>query len=271
MIYFIKRFFLRKLYKLIRSNPAKMPMVKYWKNKESVKAKVTTARDGSTVMYMEGEDHPFPGFPRSYLLFGSLSKLKHEIKNRLFNESWWKLEAGKPREEVIREFKEALDSLTPLVEEARIDMLPPSKMTPGVREIWRALETVKHLSPRVKLIQESLTYILSEDDSYRFRLEWLVGIFNPRSWWFRIFFRDPVRDFGRALQEMEHAEVVDDMKERIRLLRRILLLILEDKKILKIFKLLCQEMNWNKLKLSQADKYFFRAKYFRVDADKFEY
>ena len=61
------------------------------------------------------------------------------------------------------------------------------------------------------------------------------------------------------------------MKERVRLFRRIVLLILQDEKIRECFEALCKEMNWNKLKLSKADKYFFRGKYFKVDFDKFDY
>lgn len=271
MIYFIKRFFLRKLYKLIKSNPAKMPMVKYWRHAQTVKAKVTTGKDGAQIMYMEGEDYPFPGFPRSYLLHGSLSKLKHEIKNRLFNDSWYKLEAGITREQVISDFKNSFDSLIPLIEAAKFDMVPPSKMSRPARELWRSLSAIEQMGARIEPIKKVLTFILNEDDAYRFRLQWLISIFNPSSWWFKLLFRDVVHDFELALQELEHAEIVGDMKERIRLLRRILMLILEDKKILTIFKAFCRETNWQKLKLDATDKYNFRAKYFKVDLDRFEY
>ena len=248
-----------------------MEMVKYWRKAEAVKAKVTTDKDGAQVLYMQGEKYPFPGFPRSYLLYGSLSKLKHEIKNRLFNDSWYKLEDGISKEKVIADFKTAFDSLSPLIREANIDMVPPQKMTKSVREIWRALEAIEPMSRRIMPVKEALTFILNEDDAYRFRLQWIVSIFNPGSWWFKLLFRNPIKDFEIALQELEHAEVIDDMKERIRLLRRILLLILEDKHILAIFKAFCKEIDWNKLKLTKADKYNFRAKYFKVDLDKFEY
>ena len=49
------------------------------------------------------------------------------------------------------------------------------------------------------------------------------------------------------------------------------MLALEDEKIKELFLKLCKEMNWNKLKLSKADKFHFRGKWFRVDLDKFEY
>ena len=70
---------------------------------------------------------------------------------------------------------------------------------------------------------------------------------------------------------MEHAEVVGDMKEKIVLLRRILLLILEDDTVLNLFNKFIKEVNWKKLKLSKADKYFFRAKYFKCDYPEWEY
>lgn len=248
-----------------------MPMVKYWKTTNAVRAKVTTNEDGATIMKMEGEDYTFPGFPRGYLLFGTLSKLKHEIKNQLFNDSWKKLEDKADHQQVINEFKDALDNIEKIVESAKYDMAPPTRMFAPVKEIWRAMETLENESKRVSTIKKAITYILTEDDAYRFRLQWIVQVFNPSAWWFKIFFRDPVKDFDVALQELEVAEVIGDMKERIRLFRRILLLILEDKKILDLFKKLCKELDWNKLKMSEGDKYHFRAKYFKVDLDRFEY
>lgn len=250
-----------------------MPMVKYWRKEDSVQAKVTTGKDGSLVMFMEGEDYEFPGFPRSHLLYGPLSKLKHEVKNQLFNNSWWKLEEGVPRQEVINNFKRALNNIFAITDSLKYDMVPPEKMSEGVREIWRAMTVLekRHNSKRIQMLKKTLTFILSEDDAYRMRLQWIIQIFNPSAWWFKLLFRNPVKDFELALKELEIAEVVGDMKERIRLLRRILLLIIEDKRIGQLFNELCKEIDWNKLKLSEADKYHFRAKYFKVDLDKFEY
>ena len=34
---------------------------------------------------------------------------------------------------------------------------------------------------------------------------------------------------------------------------------------------LCREMDWNKLRLTPADKYHFRGKWFKVDFDRFAY
>lgn len=272
-MYYIKRFILRRLFKLMGKTPLDMPIVKYWKNADSVLAKVTTGKDGSLVMYMEGEDYEFPGFPRSHLLYGSMSKLKHEIKNQLFNDNWWKLEEGKSHQEVIRNFKNTLPNIFEMMDKLKYDMIPPEKMPQGVRELWRAMTILekRHDSLTIQKLKEVLTFILTDDDAYRMRVQWIIQIFNPSAWWFKLFFRNPIKDFDLALQELENAEVVGDMKERIRLLRRILLLILEDKKINQLFKELCKEVNWNKLKLSEADKYHFRAKYFKVDLINFEY
>lgn len=248
-----------------------MSMVQYWKKKESVQAKVMRDKDGSIVMKMEGEDHIFPGFPRGHLLFGSLSKLKHEIKNRLFNDNWWKLENGISPEIVIKEFKKSFTEILKLVEIARYDMVAPSRMVKSVKEIWRAMEVLEEKCPKIKPFKEIMTFVLQEDDAYRFRLQWMIQIFNPSSWWFKLLFRDPIKDFDLALQEMENAEIIYDMKERIRLFRRITSVILEDKRIQDLFLDLCKEMDWNKLKLSEADKFHFRGKWFRVDLMYFEY
>ena len=103
------------------------------------------------------------------------------------------------------------------------------------------------------------------------RFQWITQIFNPSAWWFRLLLLNPVKYWEMALIELENAEVVGDMKERIRLFRRVTLLLLEDKRIIKLFKEFCKEVDWSKLKLSEADKYHFRAKYFKVDLDRFEY
>ncbi len=156
-MYFIKQRLLRLLFKLLKKNPANMPMVRYWKFKESVAAKVTQSSNGSTVMIMEGEDEVFPGFPRGHLLFGSLSKIKHEIKNQVFNESWRLLEEGKSNQEVSDYIKETISKLSGLVETGRYDMTPPQKMVPAVREIWRAFTVLeeKYNSNRIKILKEA--------------------------------------------------------------------------------------------------------------------
>lgn len=272
-MYFIKKRLLRLIFKFLKKNPATMPMVRYWKFKESISAKVTKNKDGALVMVMEGEDEVLPGFPRGHLLFGSLSKIKHEIKNQIFNESWRFLEEGKSNKEVSDYIKLTIDKIAEMIEPSRYDMAPYTKMVVSVRELWRALTVLeeKYKSKRIKTLKEALTYILQEDDAYRFRVQWIIQIFNPSSWWFRLFFRDPIKDFELALNEIEHAEIIGDMKDKVKLLRRILLVFLEDPHIKLLFKEFCKEVNWNKLKLSKADKYFFRGKYFKVDFILFEY
>lgn len=265
-MYLVKRKILRLVFKLLRKNPAKMPMVKYWKTSDHCEAKVMTAKDGSTIMKLEGEDEPFPGFPRGHLLFGSLSKLKHEIKTQLFNESWWMLEDGKSDDEVIQRFKQLLvEEIAPMVETAKYDMLPSNRMPPCTREIWRTFEVLESKYPENKgvldAIKQIMTFVLTEDDAYRFRLQWIVQVLG----------RNPVKNWEIALQELEVAEVVGDMKERVQLFRRITLVILKDKKIKQMFEDLCKEMDWKKLRLTKADKYHLRGKYFKVDLDKFEY
>lgn len=275
-MHFIKQRILRAVYKLLRYRPTDMPMVQYWKTKSTVQAKVITNEDGALVMKMEGEDHIFPGYPRGFLLFGKLSKLKHRIKTELYNDSWWALEDGRDRQEVIRQFRQRLWAIKEQFDELKYDLLPPSKMIRSVKEIHRALTAVGERENRLRreriyLIRDIICFVLMEDDAYRFRFQWLVGIFNPSSWWFRLFVRNPITYFEIALNELEHAEIIGDMKDRIRLYRRITLLILEDEEIRDIFLKLCKEMDWSKLKLSEADKYHFRGKYFKVDFDKFEY
>lgn len=264
-MYFIKRRILRFIFRVLRRTPNDMPMVKYWKHTVSVQAKVTTAPDGSMRMNMQGEDEPFPGFPRHFALYGNLSKLKHEIKNQIFNDAWAMLHAGKKAEAIQMIKGKVVSGLKEHLEPMRYDMLPPEKMVPAVREIWRVLTIMEKKEPRLRWFKEALTVVIQEDDAYRFRVQWLISIFRPR-WW-----NDPVKLLSIALEELKHAEIVGDMKEKQVLLKTILMLILEDEYIKKLFLEFCSLIDWNKLKLSSADKYHFRGKWFKVDLDKFEY
>lgn len=261
----MKTFILRTYYKLIGMTPDKMPMVSYWKNKESVQAKVTKAKDGSLIMFLEGEKYPFPTFPRGHLLYGGLSKLKHEIKNQIFNESWKKLEEGIDEKEIIKNCKEILfgEIASIFEEKLKYDMLPVNKMCPSVKEIHRAWTKVA--SKRTYPLRDYLCFILQEDDGYRMRVQWLVEWFG---WLLKL---NPIKSFEYALSMLEHAEVVGDMKERMRLLKRILMLCLKDESIKKQFIALFREINWKKVKLTKADKYHFRGKYFKVDYKYLEY
>lgn len=233
-----------------------MEMVKYWKTGESVQAKVTEL-DGVTVMYMDGEKYPFPGFPRGHLLYGKLSKLKHEIKNQIFNDSWKLLEGGMSEEEVVRRMP--WGNICTLFEDYRYDTIPEEKMVPSVRELHRAWGKV---APDSKL-RDIVCFILQEDDAYRFRFQWIVSYF--------CFSFDPLKRFEKGLEWLEHGEIIGDMKERVRLIRRILMIILRQPEMRVFFKRLYREIDWSKVKLTKADKYFFRGKYFKVDLDKFDY
>ena len=237
-------------------------MVKYWKTSEAIQAKVTK-EDGVIVMHMDGEKYTFPGFPRGYLLYGKLSKLKHEIKNQIFNDSWKLLEENK---DITDKVREVLPNIFKLLDESKYDMLPPRRMVKSVREIHRAWTKV---SPETSKLRDLITFILQEDDSYRFRFQWTVMYLRP--WIFKIFRLDPIPWFKRSLVMMEHAEMIGDMKERARLFRRVILALLEDEIIHKKFIALFREIKWRRVKMSKADKYFFRGKYFKVDLDKFDY
>lgn len=242
-------------------------MVSYWKHGEAQKARVFTAHDGSTKMEIFGEKYPFPGYPRGHLLFGSLSPLKHWIKNKIFNDAWYALESSVERQEVIRRMKLAWsEDICPLIEKAKVDMVPEEKMSVPVRELYRALSVIQERHD-VQKFKECVTYIFQEDDAYRFRFQWLVAYWNPSSV-FNLFKKDFAKDFELAMSMLEHAEVIGDMKERIRLWKRGFMLMLEDKEMKQIFDELCREVDWNKVKLTSADRYYMRAKYFKVDYDR---
>lgn len=247
---------------MLGKTPVDMECVRYWRYGEAVQAKVMT-EDGAIVMQMEGEKYRFPGFPRGYLLFGKLSKFKHEIKNQIFNWSWWELEKKRPEKEIINELKTVIfPRIFTMLEDQRLDIVPPEAMVPTVRELYRAW-TVAAPGKKSYQLRDTLLQILQEDDGYRFRVQWLVTYFG--------WFGDPIKRFKYAMEMLEHGEIIEDMKERVRLWRRIFLMVLQDEQFKNAFLRFFEEVDWKKIKLSKADKYFFRGKYFRVDLDKFEY
>lgn len=166
--------------------------VNYWKKQDAQLAKVTHDATGGLQMEIKDEKYPFPGFPRGHILLGPLAKLKHTMKNMVFNQAFAELEK--------------------MANEMQADMLPPDKMAPAVKELNRVLELVENaevtgdMKARIRLIRRVITFFLQEDDAYRFRWQWA----------------------------MEHL----DMK---------------------------------KVRLSKADKYYFRGKYFKVDHDRYDY
>ena len=140
----MKNTILRFIYKLLRKSPANMEMVSYWKTKDAVQARVRKTKEGNIVMDLEGEKYPVVSYPRGHILYGKMSKIKHEIKNQVFNDSYWKLEKGEPKEKVIKEAKKALfDSCLPLMGELKYDLVPYIRLCPSVKEIYRAWTVLK--------------------------------------------------------------------------------------------------------------------------------
>ena len=261
-----KLLFLKFFYKLRywRKPPE---MVRYWMTTDSVEAKLIRMPDGHTAMQMKGEDYLFPGYPRGALLYGNLSKVKHVVKNRIFNDSWALLEEGNDdgnHDDVHDNIRDGLDEAFKLLESMKFDVVPYDALVPPLKELWRAMTVVERkMGGRCLRLKELICFILQEDDSYRMRLQWITKFFWP--------FKPTIQDFDHALSMLEHAEVVGDMKERQRLFRRIAMTALEDYRIRECLSLLIKELDWNKLRLTKADKYFFRAKYFKVDFPEYEY
>ena len=73
------------------------------------------------------------------------------------------------------------------------------------------------------------------------------------------------------MEMLEHAEMVSDMKERVRLIRRVMMELFKDPYIAQKWIDFVQTVDFKKIRLSKADKYFFRAKYFKVDYPWYEY
>ena len=272
------RFFFNKFYKFKLP-----PMVKYWQTGDSARAKLVTMKDGAYAMIIEGEKHPLYGFPRGPVLFGPLARLKFLAKNLVFNEVWRRLEIGQSEKEIFTYlFEDVRPILKGEIQGMKYDMFPPERLCPAVRELWRGMTAVegriKNPQERedFKILKEGLTFFLQEDDAYRFRLQWIARYINPKHPLRKIFYflkRKPYsfkEEIKTIFGFLGNAEITPDMKGRSKLIEKVLIFFLDSgfgDRIEEIVK----ELNWNKVKLSKADTYYFRGKYFKVDFDHFDY
>ena len=258
-------------------------MVQYWKNGDRARAKVVTLKDGSYAMVIEGEKYPLAGFPRGPVLFGPLARLKYTAKNMIFNEIWRMLEEDKTDEEIMDYvFTAVRPTLLATIKDMKYDMFPYEKMCPAVKEIWRAMTAVEK---RIQNSQEredfeniklGLTFFLQEDDAYRFRVQWMARYINPKNPLRKLYYfitRKPYsfrEELKKLFDFLKHAEITPDMRGRIKLIERVLFFFLESDLGERIEELV-KEINWNNVKLSKADTYYFRGKYFKVDLSVFDY
>ena len=67
------------------------------------------------------------------------------------------------------------------------------------------------------------------------------------------------------------AEIVPDMRGRMRLIKRVVLALLEDADFGELIERIAWELDWKKIMLSKSDTYYFRGKYFKVDHANFDY
>jgi hypothetical protein len=82
----------------------------------------------------------------------------------------------------------------------------------------------------------------------------------------------PVREIYDMFEKLEHMEVVEDMKLRMKLIRTILCFFLQEDDAYRMrAQYFLSNINQKKVALSEADKYYARGKYWKVDYDKHEY
>jgi len=81
-----------------------------------------------------------------------------------------------------------------------------------------------------------------------------------------------VREMARVFDKMIEMEIVDDMKGRLRMIKRVLIFFLNEDDAYRFrAQYFFSEINRKKVKLSKADKYYARGKYWKVDYDKYSY
>lgn len=81
-----------------------------------------------------------------------------------------------------------------------------------------------------------------------------------------------VREMAKVLDHMVEMEVVEDMKERMRLLRNVIVFLAQEDDAYRIrMQYFFSKMNQNKVKLDKSDLYYARGKYWKADFDYINY
>ena len=81
-----------------------------------------------------------------------------------------------------------------------------------------------------------------------------------------------IREMARVFDKMENMEVVDDMKGRIKLIKKVLIFFLQEDDAYRFrAQYFLSEIDQKKVALSKSDKYYARGKYWKTDYDKFDY
>lgn len=81
-----------------------------------------------------------------------------------------------------------------------------------------------------------------------------------------------VREIDRVLSKMVEMEVTEDMRDRMRLLRNLLVFIMQEDDGYRFrMQYFLSQVKQSKVKLSKADKYYARGKYWKVDYDRTDY
>lgn len=79
----------------------------------------------------------------------------------------------------------------------------------------------------------------------------------------------PVKVLWKAFEDLENAEVTEDMKERIKIWKTVICWWMQEDDAYRFrLQYLLERINLKKIRLSKQDKYFFRGKYFKVDHKK---
>lgn len=81
-----------------------------------------------------------------------------------------------------------------------------------------------------------------------------------------------VREIHRVMDKLENMEIVDDMKGRIRLIKKVLTFFLQEDDAYRFrAQYFLSQIDQKKVALSKSDKYYARGKYWKTDYDRFDY
>lgn len=81
-----------------------------------------------------------------------------------------------------------------------------------------------------------------------------------------------VREIARMFDELHEMEIVPDMKGRIKLIKKVVIFFLQEDDAYRFrAQHFLANINQKKVALSEADKYYARGKWWKVDHDKYDY
>lgn len=220
--------------------------------------KIEFPDEGGVLTYMQGFEHPFPGYPYHEFVekIDSIKKFTRQLLSGFYHElkgSKWKLLTLLPALWMVKKFVRAYTfTIGRLVERF---VIKPERYCMFVRELHRAFslerlgESENERNFRLRL-RDTVCMILEFDNAYRFRAQDILGELDKES------LRN-TKEVIRLLDLMSSREASQEIRDTWTLLKiGVRGYIAFDWQLQKLLKSVLRELNLEKVRLSEGDKEF---------------